>query len=532
MASLRSLTTVGGFTAMSRVLGFLRDVLIARFFGTGIVAEAFFAAFRLPNMFRRIFGEGAFNAAFVPLFGRQLEERGHDEAENFANETISLMGIVLGIGTLIAIPLMRWIMAVFVFGFLKTPELEFSWEWFWEMVRYPHGTEKFELAVTFGRITVSYLLCMAMAAHLSGVLNTLKIFAMPAFAPVLLNIIFLIGLGVVIPLVGASGYVLAWCVCIAGFVQFFALLITCRAKGMRMRYQRPTASPLMKRLLILMVPGIISAGVQQVNLFVGTQIASLQDGAVAYIYYADRVNQLPLGMIGIAFGVVLLPDITQKLRSKQMDAAKVSLVRGVEYAALITLPAAVAMVVIPLPIISVLFERGPFDAGSARQTANALMAFALGMPAYVLVRVLQPGYFARENTKSPMLMAMITVAVNIAFSLMLFPVLRHVGIALATSVAGWVNVCLLARGLHADRFVMLPHESKVRLAKILLASALMGVGVWGLYSAIESWFAAGTGTRIAGLALIVGGGIGLYGILVLALRAVTPGEFRRAFRSS
>ncbi|MFV1993799.1 MAG: murein biosynthesis integral membrane protein MurJ [Verrucomicrobiales bacterium] len=533
MASLRSIATVSGFTAMSRVLGVIRDVLIARFFGTGIGAEAFLAAFRLPNLGRRVFGEGAFNAAFVPLFGRQLEECGKQEAENFANHTLSLMAIVLGTGTIVAIPLMRWIMAIFTPGFL-IPDVEgwsFSWEWFWAMARFPEGTERFELTVSLGRITFSYLLCLAMAAHLSGVLNTLRIFAMPAFAPVLLNIIFLIGLSIVIPVVGASAYVLAWCVCIAGFVQFGALLINCRAKGLRIRFVRPRLSPEMRRLFKLMGPGIVSASVQQINLLIGTQIASLQTGAVALLYFADRINQFPLGMIGIAFGVVLLPDITRKLRSNQVEAARASLLRGVENAMLITLPAAVALMVLPIPIIRTFFEYGKFDVNSSVQTAYALAGFAAGLPAYVLVRVLQPGYYARENTRSPMVMAVITVGVNIAFSLALFPAFGHVGIAVATSIAGWVNVLLLGLGLRRDRFLRMPGATRVKLGKAIAASVVMGAGVFALYRVIGDWFDGGMEQRVGGLTLLVGAGMGLYAILVLGLRATSLREFKADFHS-
>ncbi len=517
---------------MSRLLGFLRDMLIARYFGTAIGAEAFFAAFRLPNLGRRVFGEGAFNSAFVPLFGRQLEERGKEAAEDFASHTLSLMAIVLGLGTLIAIPLMRWIMAAFTPGFLipDVAQWQFTWDWFWEMARYPAGTERFELAVSLGRITFSYLLCLAMAAHLSGVLNTLRIFAMPAFAPVLLNIIFLIGLAIIIPVVGASAYVLAWCVCIAGFAQFGALLINCIVKGIRLRLVRPRMTPEVRRLFRLMGPGVVSASVQQMNLLIGTQIASLQAGAVALLYYADRINQLPLGMIGIAFGVVLLPDITRKLRSNQEEAAKASLLRGIENAMLITLPAGVALMVMPIPVIRVLFEHGEFDFASSVQTGHALAGFAAGLPAYVLVRVLQPGYFARENTHSPMFMAMVTVIVNIVASLTLFPAFGHVGIAVATSIAGWANVALLAAGLHKDGFLRLPGPTRMRLFKAVVASAVMGLGVFGLNRLIGDWFEGDIAMRVGSLALLVGTGGALYAVLVIGMRVTTLRELRIDFR--
>ena len=514
MAMLKSMATVSGFTAMSRVLGFLRDVLVAGYLGKSNASEAWVAAFRFPNMFRRIFGEGAFNAAFVPLFGRELEERGDKAALEFANRALTILALVLGVGTLIAIPGMRWIMSVFVAGYLKHPE-------------------KFELTVALTRITFTYLLCMAMAAHLSGVLNTLKIFAMPAFAPVLLNLIFLAGLAVAVPALGFNedpegvSYVLAWCVFAAGFAQFLALFATCRRKGMHIRFVRPTLTPRIRRLFILMLPGIAAAGVQQVNLFFGTWIGSREDGANTYIYFSERVYQLPLGMIGIAMGVVLLPEITRKLRGGQEIAAWNTLNRGMELALLVTLPAAVAMFVIPQPIIAVLFERKNFSPEATVQTALTLAGFAAGLPGYVLIKVLQPGYFARENTKAPMYMAGVTVVVNIVFSLILFPHFKHVGIAIATAIAAWVNVLLLGIGLRRE--VHMDAQLKSRLWRIVAASASMGLAIWGLSRLLDGWVTAGGWLRVLAVALLVVAGVTAYAVFALALKATSLRELRSGF---
>ena len=529
--------TVGGFTLMSRVLGFLRDILIARFIGTTVQSDAFFAAFRLPNMFRRIFGEGAFNSAFVPLFGRALEEQGKEEAELFASRAFSWLTVTLGIGTIVAIPLMRWIMAVFVFGFLRPEGWEFSWQWLGEMIRYPHGTEKFEIAVAYGRVMFSYLMCMALAAQLSGVLNTLRVFAMPAFAPVMLNLILIVGLTIGIPILGyegdlvACGNLMAWCVFVAGFVQLAALYLTCLKKGLRIRLMRPVRSPRVQRLFVLMVPGIIAASIQQVNLFIGTQIASVQDKAVSYLYYSDRIYQLPLGMIGIAFGVVLLPEITRRLRAGNEEGAKASLRRGIELSMLLTLPAAIAMLAIPEPLIRVLFERGDgFTATSTAAVAIALAGFSLGLPGYVLIKVLQPGYFAREDTKSPMVMAGITVAVNIAASLLLFPKLGHVGIAIATSISAWVNVFLLWRGLRG--FLNVDAKTKSKLARILFASVLMGVAVWALSRSgfIIDMLDGGEIIRALALAILIGTGVVVYVALALGLKATSLRDLKSSFK--
>jgi putative peptidoglycan lipid II flippase len=644
------MATVSGFTALSRVLGFLRDIFMARYLGTGRAADAFFAAFRFPNMFRRIFGEGAFNAAFVPLFAREMEEKSKAEAVKFANNAFSFMVVVLGALTVVAIPLMWWILSAVVPGFKaseKTPQYaagaaveEFAFKvnvrgakevffvlegdahisiegaklsagdrdgWMDKLATKLGGTREvpedamlmefasdrlslkmigrlglgddgtlvdqvsvtlpdghsfreltgvirtkpaagegarvkiyrnhpgtFSLTVKLTQIMFVYLLCMALAAQLSGVLNTVKIFGMPAAAPIFLNLIFLVGLLVVVPILGwkkdpeGCAVVVAWCVFVAGFVQLGALLITCWRKGMPIRFCRPRMSPRIKKLFLLMGPGVVAAGIQQINLLIGGIIASFQEGAISFLYFSERVYQLPLGMIGIAMGVVLLPEVTRRLRGGDEAGAVSSMNRGIELALLITLPAAVAMVVMPSQIISTLFERNAFTAEDTRQTSMALAGFAFGLPGYVLIKVLQPGYFAREDTKRPMIMAGITVAVNIAVSLLLFPVLRHVGVAIATAVAAWVNVVLLGIGLRG--FWKMDARLKSKLPRVLLASLLMGVVVWLVQWAMGDTFSAGPWRRVVGLCLLIGVGIGSYAGWVLAFGVTSLGEFKRGFK--
>ena len=636
------MATVSGFTAISRILGFVRDMLIANYLGAGMVADAFFSAFRFPNLFRRIFGEGAFNAAFVPLFARELEENGKPQALQFASRTFTILALFLGVGTLIGLPLMAWIMSAVVPGFKAaetSPEMnagsthefrlnvkgansvffvleggstdalgqvmngtlsatddeggliaryqqavgkligttgtavaEMSFtdlavgndvgigdkmlevtlpdkHKFTQLVgtfqiergtgvqlkTYRNHPGTFDLTVNLTQITFAYLMCMALAAHLSGVLNTVKIFGMPAAAPVLLNVVFLIGLMVAVPVMGwkkdpvACGYVAAVCVFVAGFVQLAALYITCRMKGLPIRFIRPTITPRVKRLFGLMGPGIVSAGIQQINLLVGGIVASFQEGAVSYLYTSDRIYQLPLGMIGIALGVVLLPEITRRLRADDLAGARNSMNRGIEIALLITLPAAIAMSAIPYPIVSTLFERGAFNSLASEQTAMALAGFAVGLPGYVLIRVLQPGYFAQENTKSPMFMAGITVAVNVVISLLLFPVFRHVGIAVATSISAWVNVFLLFRGLKG--FLVIDQRLKTRLPRIMLGSVLMGAVLVALNHVVSSWFVDSTFVvKASGLAILVLGGIAAYAGAVLALKGSSLADLKRGFK--
>ena len=510
MAQLRSIATVGGLTGISRILGFLRDILIAAALGAGPVADAFFVAFRLPNLFRRLFGEGAFNAAFVPLFARRLEQDGEDSARVFAEQALSvLLTALLGL-TVLAMAFMPWLMYMLAPGFSETPE-------------------KFDLAVELSRITFPYLLFMALTALLSGLLNSLYRFAAAAAAPIVLNVFFIAALLVIVPNAERPGLVLSWTVAVAGCAQFLLLMVAAGRAGMTLRLPRPRLTPAVRRLWALMVPGVLSAGALQLNIMVGTIIASLQAGAVSYLYYADRVYQLPLGLIGIAIGVVLLPDLTRKLRGGAEAAAMASLNRGLETALLLTLPAAAALVAIPWPIVVTLFERGLFDRAASDATAAALAAYAAGLPAYVLVKVLQPAFYAREDTIRPFYYSAASVAANIALSLALFWSLAHVGLALATTLAAWLQAALLAWSLRRRGHLTLDRRLSGRLPRILLASAVMGLLLWFGQSWLLAWFDAGALMQVAGLAILVGGGLATYAALAFGLGAVTPSDLRQAF---
>ena len=516
MTLVRSLATVGGYTGISRILGFLRDILIAAAVGTGPVADAFFVAFRLPNLFRRLFAEGAFNAAFVPLFARRLEEGGEAAARAFAEHSLAvLLSVVLSL-TALAMAFMPWFMYVLAPGFAAEPE-------------------KFELAVQFSRITFPYLLFMALVALFGGVLNSLYKFAAAAAAPILLNIVFIGALLLVLPVTGQPGHVLAWSVAAAGIGQFLLLAIAAQRAGMALSLPRPRLTPGVKRLLKLMVPGIASAGAMQINLTVGTIIASLQAGAVSYLYYADRVYQLPLGLIGVAFGIVLLPELSRKLRAGADGAAMYSLNRGLELSLLLTLPAALALAVIPWPIVIVLFERGAFDRAASDATAWALAAYAIGLPAFVLTKILQPAFYAREDTVTPLKMAVAGVVANIVLSLLFFWLLRahgfgHVGLAMATSLAAWLTVLLLGVSLRARGFLSFDVRLRGRLPRIALASLAMGGVLWGLQSQLGTWFDQAIPVRVAGLVLLIGAGIGVYAGLAFALGAVNRAELAKMLR--
>lgn len=511
MALIRSLATVGGYTGISRVLGFVRDILIAAVLGTGPVADAFFVAFKLPNLFRRLFAEGAFNAAFVPLFAKRLEQEGEAAAKVFAEQTLAVLISVVALVSLLAMLFMPWLMYGLAPGFEEDPK-------------------KFALTVELSRITFPYLLFMSLVALLSGVLNSLYRFAAAAAAPVLLNVCFIVALVLVLPFTGMPGYLLAWTVAIAGVGQFLMLMTAASRAGMSLRLPRPRLTDGVRRLIALMLPGMLSAGAIQINLLIGTIIATLQAGAVSYLYYADRVYQLPLGLIGIAFGVVLLPDLSRKLRAGADAAAMHSLNRGLELAMLLTLPAAVALAVIPRPITIVLFERGAFDRIATDATSYALAAFALGLPAFVLIKIFQPAFYAREDTVTPLKMALVSIALNIALSLILFWPLGHVGIALATSASAWLHAALLGGRLRSLGFLTLDAALKRRLPRIALAAAAMGLGLWFAALELVGWFEGAQELRIAALALLVAGGLVLYGGLALISGAADRQALRALLR--
>ncbi len=514
MSLLKHFVTVGGATLSSRLLGFVRDVTMAAIIGTGPVADAFFVAFRLPNLFRRLFAEGAFNSAFVPLFARSLEEQGEAGARRFGEEILAALFWTLVALTAIAeiaMPALVWVLAPGFYG----------------------DADKFDLAVLLSRITFPYLLCMSLIAFLGGILNTFERFAAAAFAPVLLNVVLIAVLGL-IGVLGLdagrqSGIVLAGGVALAGVVQLTALIIAVRRYGFHLRMKRPRLTPGVKRLWQLGIPGVIAGGITQINIAVGTIIASTQASAVSYLYYADRVYQLPLGVVGIAIGVVLLPDLSRQLRAGNGDGVLRTQNRALEFALALTLPAAVALIVVPQPIVSVLFQRGAFSVADTQATTAALAAFGIGLPSFVLIKVFSPAFFAREDTKTPMWFAGIAMVINVAGAFALYPFFAHVGIALATSLAGWANALLLITTLWRRGDFAPDAALARRLPLLILASALMGGAVYAGAWALQAWLVApGLMLRVAALALLVSGGMVAFALFVQLTGAV---DLIRHFRS-
>ena len=497
MSLIRSFLTVGTNTLASRVLGFAREMMIAATLGAGPVADAFYAAFRFPNLFRRLFAEGAFNSAFIPLFARALEGEGETGARRFAEEVLAALSVVLILFTIIIIVAAPFFTATIIApGFIG-------------------DAEKFELTVSLSRIMFPYLACMSLVAMLSGVLNALRRYFVAAFAPILLNIILVAGLSLAIVRgydQATVGFLLGWGVFAAGLAQLALLAIAVRRTGFSLALRRPRFTPGVKRLLWLAAPAAVAGGITQINLFIGQIIASTKAGAIAALQYADRIYQLPLGVVGIAIGVVLLPELSRTLRAGHFREAAHTQNRALEFALFLSLPAAAALTVIPEAIVRVLFERGAFGPETTHIVSGALRLFALGLPAFVLVKVFSPGFFAREDTRTPMYIAAISMATNIALSLALFPGMGEAGIALATTISGWTNAVLLFAVLLRRGEWPLDGITLRRGGLTLAVSLGMALALGLAATALADQMApsAGIATQAAALVVLITGGALVY----------------------
>jgi putative peptidoglycan lipid II flippase len=499
MSLLRSVATVGSYTLISRIMGFVRDILTAALLGAGPVADAFFVAQRLPNLFRSLFAEGAFSAAFVPLFAGAVAEHGKDAARAFAEDALSVLVAALLLFVLLGEIFMPWVMNVIAPGFGGDPA-------------------KFALAVALARITFPYLLFIALVALQGGVLNSVDRFAAAAATPILLNLSLIAALLLSDRFGWHDGRALAWAITGAGLAQFLWLMVSCARAGLALRLPRPRLTPGVRRTLAIMGPAAIGAGVTQINLLVSTALASfLPGGSVSYLYYADRLNQLPLGVVGIAVGTAILPPLSRQLRLGDLSGAVATQNRGLELALLLTLPAAVALAVLAGPIFAVLFQRGAFTPADTAATAAALAAYAAGLPAFVLVKVLAPAFFARHDTKTPVKVAVSAMAVNLVLTLALMRVLAHVGIALATTCAGWVNALTLLALLVRRGHFRLDRRARRNLPRVVVAALGMGAVLIMLRMAMASAFGGPAVVRIGALTALIGVGLGVFAALALAL---------------
>ncbi|WP_370224739.1 murein biosynthesis integral membrane protein MurJ [Pararhodobacter marinus] len=505
---IKGFATVGGWTLASRILGFVRDAWIAAVLGTGPAAQAFIVAFSLPNMFRRFFAEGAFNTAFVPMFSKKYEAG--DNPGHFAREAMSGLATLVLALTLLAQVFMPWLVLLMASGFV--------------------GDERFDLAVDYGRIAFPYILFISLAALASGVLNATGRFAAAAAAPVLLNIIFVATLWLV-PVMGWDpGLAITWAVPVAGIAQFALVWEAARRAGITLAPRLPRLSPEMKRLAIIAAPAMLAGGVVQINLLVGRQVSSYFGDAVAWLYNADRLYQLPLGVVAIAIGVVLLPDLSRRLKAGDAEGSRHSYSRATEFALALTIPSAVALVMAAVPLTSALFERGRFGPEDTAATALAVAVYGIGLPAFVLQKVLQPLFFAREDTRRPFNYAVVSMLVNAALAIGLAPLIGYIAAAVATSAAGWVMVWQLWRGSRGmGDAAQFDTRLRARAPRIVAAAAIMGAAVWGVIQLLDPMLQMQGWRYLAVLAMVLSGIVVYFGAGAL-IGAFRLSDFRSAMK--
>ncbi len=514
MSLFRSVATIGIYTLGSRILGFIRDMLIAMYAGAGPLTDAFIIAYRLPNFFRRMLAEGAFSAAFVPIFAGKLAAESKAEAMRFAREAASaLLLVLLGI-TVLALLGMPWVVTAMAPGFR-------------------HDAYVFHLTIDLARFCFPYLIFVALMSLLTGVLNSFERFAPGAASPMLLNLSFIVALLAASPYTPTVAHALAYGVMASGFCQLLWMAFWCLRADCLPLPGVPRLTEDVKCLLRRMAPVAFGAGVVQVNILVDNILASTIPGAVSFLYYADRLNELPVGIIGIAIGTALLPMLSKAYRQQAHDEAIRLQNRALEMGILFSLPAMVGLILCAQPIISTLFQHGEFSSSDTHNTVQALRAFSIGLPAYIALKCLSAGFYANEDTKTPVKIGLVCVVVNLILSLSLIRFIGHMGIALATACSAWVNALLMAKVLYRRQH--LQPDTRLQRNLLKLGVAALGMGVVLALSApwYEPWFQPHVSltVRVALLVLLIGGGCGLYFSLAIVSRALDIQSLRSLLRS-
>jgi putative peptidoglycan lipid II flippase len=498
MSLIKSTATIGSYTLVSRVLGYVRDVTIASGLGASMLSDAFLVAFKLPNFLRRLFAEGAFNSAFVPQYAGMLATEGEGKARQFASEAMAFLLLVLLVVAGVLIAIMPWFMHVLAPGFAANPE-------------------KFELTIALTRITMPYIIFISLVSLLGGILNSSGRFAAVAATPIIMNLCLIIIPFFLEGITPNGAYALAIAVMVSGVLQWLWLVYFCWRQGVLPKLVRPRLSPQVKKLMLLMAPVALGAGVAQINLVVDMILASYFGHGVSYLYFADRINELPLAVIGIALGTALLPMLSRQIREGKHAEAAASQKRALELGLFLSLPSAAALVLLAEPIITVMFERGAFGVADTQATYRALMAFAVGLPAFILIKILGPGFFANEDTKTPFKIATFCVGVNLVLNLVLMQFLAHVGMALATSIAGWVNVALMAHILRKRGWMPPLGNTARECLKIIACCAFMLAAISAVLPLASAALSAGEAERAAALAGVVASGMLAYFAMAYAL---------------
>ena len=510
---MHTLVTIGGLTLISRLIGFVRDILTAIFLGAGPISDAFFVALRFPNFFRRLFAEGAFHGAFIPLFTAEYHDHGKRAALSFASDVLSVMLMILVPFSLFVIILMPYLLMVVAPGFEARPA-------------------QFALAVDLTRITFCYLICISLVALLGGMLNSMNHFAPFAAIPIVFNVGLIVALGISSWFGVLPSYALAYGISIAGVVQLVMMWYVAQRNGITLHVTYPRITPQIRKLLRLIGPGAFGALVMQITSFIDIFLGSLVGaGAISYLYYAERLYQLPLAVIGIALGTSLLPMLSRSIASGNDVQAHFTLNRGLEIGFLFGLPAAIGLGIAAELIMSVLFERGAFDSSATQAAAYALRAYALGIPAYVAIKILNADYFAHQDTLSPVKAAIITLIVNVLLAYSLIDILGHVGIALATGLTTWLNVVLLMVGLRPRGYLRIDYPFVRRILYMSICAVMMGVVVYGIISVSDRWVTVGSSIDrvLVLICVLIGGGVS-YGSLAVMFGVISMEELRDLFR--
>ncbi|CAL94808.1 murein biosynthesis integral membrane protein MurJ [Azoarcus olearius] len=508
MNLLRALATVSGMTLLSRILGFVRDFVVARAFGAGLATDAFFVAFRLPNLLRRMFAEGAFSQAFVPILAEYRNKQGPEETRRLIDKVATLLGLVVAFVALLGIVGAPLIIQISAPGFIDEPE-------------------KFALTVELTRITFPYILFMSLVALAGGILNTWSRFAIPAFTPVLLNLSF-IGMALfAAPYFDPPVLVLAWAVFIGGILQLALQVRPLARIGMLPRFDFDPSNPGVRRILKLMGPAILGVSVSQLSLLINTIFASfLQSGSVSWLYYADRLMEFPSGLLGVALGTILLPSLAKLHADGRGEEFSSLLDWGLRLTLLLTLPAALGLALLAVPLVTTLFHYGAFSATDVLHTRDALVAYSVGLTGLILVKVLAPGFYARQDIRTPVKIALITLASTQAMNLAFIQPLQHAGLALAIGLASCINAALLYRGLRRRAIYQPQPGWRIFALKVLAALTIMGTVLW-FAAGPDTWWLSGHGLeRVVRLSIVVGVGMAAYFGALFAL-GFRMRDFRR-----
>ena len=497
MSLFKSIATFGGFTFISRITGFIRDMLLANFLGAGTLSDAFFVSFKLPNLFRSLFAEGAFTSAFVPLFSQKLVEEGKKKSLFFASKAISVLIFFLLLFVIVFEIFMPYIVHILAPGFVE-------------------DAGKIELATTLCKITFPFLLLVSIVSFQAGILNSFERFAAPASAPIILNLTMILSAFIFVPFTPTPAHGFAIGITVAGFLEILWLQFFLSKQNVKLSPYYKIGKILkdneIKILFKRIAPGVVGSGIYQINMVVDTILVSMVGtGAISWLYYANRLQQLPLGVVGAAISVALLPILSKQLKSNSIES-KATQDKAVEYAALLSFPAAILMMVLAYPVINILFEHGHFSSQDTQMTTYALIAYSIGLPCYVLVKALMPNFFARGDTLTPVKFSAVVFVAHLIFSLILMQFFGHVGIAIATTLSAFVSVAQYVYGLHKRNYWQFSKTLLCKIVKISVASIVMGVVVFVMNYVINSYL----GNWLSFNALIKLFILGLIGIFGLA----------------